>query len=291
MTVTETSNGKWLVASGAIAEIAVGSIHIDPRRFQYKQLPKRNGSTTSLNGVATWNENFSGIVQVWLDPDDQLTYLINGHNRLELAQQTSINTIAVRYVTANTATEARAIGALTNIAESKGNAIDAAQFFKDSGLNLPELQHLGLSLNEKLMRQGFYLAQLQPALYERVVTGNIPVERGAIIGELLPEPEDQLAIAKLLDERSRYTTNDELKELAHLVTSAAKTSVTQQTLFGETETPINLAPERAKITANLQKRFKREVSVLELATKPWAIAILEDAGNHIQIEASKQAVH
>lgn len=82
----------------------------------------------------------AGIIQVWQDPKDKNVYVVNGHNRLELEKKLGIPKRPARFLKAKSAKEARSIGALTNIAEGRGNARDAAKFFRDSGISVRDLE-------------------------------------------------------------------------------------------------------------------------------------------------------
>src|SRR6185312_16720395 len=98
------------------------------RRFQYKLDTDAEGVGTLLKEVTKYDPDLGGIISVWRDPQDGRLYVVNGHHRLELAKRTGQPTVAVRHLVAKDAQAARAIGALQNIAEGRGTAIDAAKF-------------------------------------------------------------------------------------------------------------------------------------------------------------------
>lgn len=113
------------------AEIAA-----DPERFQFKQGVNERGEQlgNSLAGVERWDTNDEGALDVWTDPADGRTYVVNGHNRLARAQELGVPTVPVRELPAATAQEARAMGALSNIQAGQGTVFDAAKFMRDSGI-------------------------------------------------------------------------------------------------------------------------------------------------------------
>ena len=107
-----------------LAEIPPGSIARNPSRFQYKGGTDVEGVGSLLKEQDKYNPDLAGVITVWRDPADGKTYVVNGHHRLELALRTKAPSVAVRYAKANDASEARAIGALQNIAEGRGTAVE-----------------------------------------------------------------------------------------------------------------------------------------------------------------------
>ena len=63
------------------------AIEIDPQRFQFKIKASSQGATGSLAGVSSWSQSAEGVLDVWLDPVNLKTYVVNGHNRLGLAKR------------------------------------------------------------------------------------------------------------------------------------------------------------------------------------------------------------
>lgn len=134
-------------APSGLAEVSPHDLNFDPKRFQYKMVHGgKTGESGSLTDVRKWDENLGGVMQVWRDPKDGKDYVVNGHNRATLARKLGAEKVAVRYLAVDTPHEARAIGALTNIAEGRGNALDAAKFFRDSGITREDLEAKGIPL-------------------------------------------------------------------------------------------------------------------------------------------------
>jgi hypothetical protein len=113
-----------------VARVPIDQLHLDPKRFQYKMNTDASGVTNLLKG-RTWNEDLAGVISVWRDPEDGKTYVVNGHHRFDLAEKTGQPDVAVRMIAADDAEQARAKGAIQNIAEGRGTAMDAAKFFRD----------------------------------------------------------------------------------------------------------------------------------------------------------------
>ena len=141
--------------------LPVDQIEVAPDRFQFKQGTDAEGQQkgNSLSGVGVWNEGMEGNIQVWEDPADGKTYVVNGHNRLAKAKSLGVPSMKVEYLNAGSAEEARALGALNNIAQGGGTLFDAAKFMRDSGIKDPqELESLGVPMKSGLAADGLALA-------------------------------------------------------------------------------------------------------------------------------------
>jgi len=83
------ADGRTVMPSRLMGQptLLVDEIEVDPQRFQFKQGTDAQGQQkgNSLTGVDVWNEDMEGVVQVWTDPMDGKTYVVNGHNRLAKA--------------------------------------------------------------------------------------------------------------------------------------------------------------------------------------------------------------
>lgn len=275
-----------------VVEVNPNDLNFDPKRFQYKLVHGgETGTSGSLTGVRKWDENLGGVMQVWRDPKDGKDYVVNGHNRATLARQLGAESVAVRYLPVDTAKEARAIGALTNIAESKGNSLDAAKFFRDSGITREDLEAKGIPMKEKIATDGLALSKLAPHLFDKVVQGDIPIERATLIGDRIHDHEGQSKLVELIDKetkRGRKINNDVVRELADTVQSAPTHSEMQFSLFGAEESTRNLALEKAEVTAEVRKRLSREKKLFGVVSKSKAAKELEKAGNQIDTDKSRE---
>ena len=99
--------GARQVLPSGIADVKVENLHLDPNRFQYKLVHGASGSSGSLNGVRKWDSNLAGIVQTWRDPKDGKVYVVNGHNRVNLAKQLGVKNMTARFLQVQTPEEAR----------------------------------------------------------------------------------------------------------------------------------------------------------------------------------------
>ena len=166
-----TVQGANRPAGATVRSVPTQDLTLDPRRFQYKLNTSPEGVTDLLKGKR-WNDDLAGVISVWHDPADGKTYVVNGHHRAILAKETGTPEVAVRYLKAPDAASARAIGALQNIAEGRGTPVDAAKFFRDSGLTPKDLEAKGISMGEATAANGVALSRLSPQLFDDAVSGS-----------------------------------------------------------------------------------------------------------------------
>lgn len=281
------------VLRSGVADVPVNELHLDPQRFQYKLVHGKSGASGSLTGVKKFDPELAGIVQVWQDPKDGKTYVINGHNRVNLAKDAGVGDVTVRFIKANSAEEARATGALTNIAEGRGNALDAAKFFRDTGLTQQDLEAKGIPLREKIATDGLALASLNDGLFQRVALGEMPVERAVTIGSKIKDPQLQSDLVNLIEQhekKGKKVTNDVINELADDVASAPTKEEGGGLLglLGFEPSQRSLAIEKADVQADIKRRLSREKKLFGVVSKSTAAKQLEAAGNKIDVEGSKQ---
>ncbi|NEP40019.1 MAG: hypothetical protein F6K35_12555, partial [Okeania sp. SIO2H7] len=167
-------------ASSNVREIPTNFLKVEPKRFQFKILGSltKDGNVGSLSGVKTWDTNLAGILLVWEDPKNSSIYVVNGHNRLAKARELGIKTLTCRFIQAGTAKEARSIGAIANIAEGQGTAIDVAKFLRDTNLSSLDLKAKGIGIRNSLARDGLALSKLSPNLFSKLINGNLAVSQG-----------------------------------------------------------------------------------------------------------------
>lgn len=282
------SSGK----PGSIGELSPDAIAVDPKRFQFKLIGEHTatGEVGSLSGVKRYDPNLAGIIQVWRDPKDGKDYVVNGHNRLALASRANADRVTVRWLDVKNAAEARAVGALTNIAEGRGTALDAAKFFRDTGISRDDLERKGIPMREKVANDGLSIANLDNSLFRQAIDGKLPIERASRIGGSGLETTEQRALVDLLnkqEKRGRRINNDVMSELIDTVKSSANKTETQFTLFGAETTQQNLAIEKASLQASIKRRLSREKKLFGTVGKSQAAKELERGGNQIDVEQSK----
>lgn len=257
-----------------IFNIPIEDLAVDPARFQYKIVQfDKHGSTNSLKGVKRWDPNLAGSLLVWEDRDQ--IFIINGHNRYSKALGLGVKTLPCQFIKAKTARSARSIGALKNISEGAGTAIDAAKFFRDSKLDRDQVSRKGLLPDNKLVRDGLTLSQLNDTLFDRLIYDRLSIKDGLIIGSKLPIAR-QNEIIPVLD---NGTTGNDLAEYCELLLLTTEQTVTQTGLFGLSNGFCSDLVDKAKLIAWTKARLSKEKRIFSTVAKN--AAELETAGNKI----------
>ncbi|MFW6175232.1 MAG: JAB domain-containing protein, partial [Acidobacteriota bacterium] len=232
-------------------------IDLDPERFQYKT-EGRQAAGRALSGVEDWDYTKAGVMAVWWDPEAQRWFVVNGHNRMGLANRVldEDEPVNVMELHVETPRQARALGAMINISEGRGTAVDAAKFFRDGDIDAEKVAELNIPMTENKVQKGLALSQLHPAIFDDVVAKRVKVNRAVIIGESGLGPEAQLAIHR--SEDINELNQGELEELIRMARGAGTREVSQETLFGlETFRESNLL-ERVKISRRVKRELARD---------------------------------
>lgn len=282
------AKSKTKYEPGYVGDIPIDKISADPKRFQYKIVGAhtKTGEVGSLSGVTNYDPNLAGIVQTWKDPADGKLYIINGHNRLALAQRAGAEKITTRIIDAPDAATARGIGALTNIAEGRGTALDAAKFFRDSGLTTEDIKKKGIPLREKIATDGLGIAALEPSLFNKVIDGELSESRAALLGKTGLTGAQQIDLYKLSETKKGKLTDDAFQELAESVKASQSSQATLFDLFGASTVEKSNALERASLTASIKQQMSRDKKLFGLVSKTKVAKDLERAGNTIDTENS-----
>lgn len=279
---------------GTLAQISPNSIKADPVRFQFKRdTGGAAGVGDKLKSVDTYNPDLGGILNVWHDPADGQTYVVNGHHRLDLAQRANAPSVDVRYIDAANAPEARAKGALINIAEDQGTPLDAAKLFRDTGISPADLKSRGISLSGKTARAGLGLSKLDQGIFDQVVSGDIPEANASIIGEMLPDRfADQRAVINAIDKaaaRGKAMTPAQIQESIRVgMRPENQITETQDTLFGTESETRSLFAETGEISDYVRKQLSQEKRLFGSVSSSGAAERLGGAGNVINAEENSR---
>jgi hypothetical protein len=238
--------------------------------------------------VQNYDPNLAGIVQTWKDPADGKLYIINGHNRLALAQRAGAEKVTTRIIDAPDAATARGIGALTNIAEGRGTALDAAKFFRDSGLTTEDIKKKGIPVREKIATDGLGIAALEPQLFNKVIDGELSESRAALLGKTGLTGAQQVDLYKLSETKTKKgkLTDDAFQELADSVKASQSSQGTLFDLFGASTVEKSNALERASLASSIKQQMSRDKKLFGLVSKTKVAQDLARAGNQIDKEGS-----
>lgn len=271
-----------------VKEVELQKLNLDPKRFQYKVVHGKNGETGSLSGVKYWNPYLSGITLVWHDSELELDFIVNGHNRYSLALKLGVKSILCRYIDAPNPKEARLTGALTNIAEGQGTAIDTAKFFNDSSYGVKQLEQFGINPKLRIVRDGLALSNLHKSLFDKVIGGQLPIERGVILGAL--DMRGQLEVTRLITQQEAKKiklTNDLISEIIANVTNANDNQGTLFDLFGGNQDNQAIALARLNLIANVRKELAKNKKLYASVANEDNAARLEFIGNRINTNVNK----
>jgi diguanylate cyclase (GGDEF)-like protein len=275
---------------GSVYDAPLHDLDIEPERFQFKGNTNEHGVTKALEGVK-FNPDLAGVVTVWRDPADNRLKVINGHHRVDLARRSGVDKMAVREIDAPDAATARARGALINMAEDKGTPVDVAKFIRDTGLTIEDIRNEGVNPKGQLAKKGLALSKLHPTLFQQVATGQFPMERGVVIGESGLEPEQQLALKQMLDQREtsgKRMSNETLAEMIRFVRDAGTADISQDSLFGTEQLTHSLAPEKAELSAWVKDKLGKDRRLFNFIAKSERASRIESAGvGNIETERAK----
>lgn len=271
---------------GTIAQLDPKTVSADPVRFQFKRNVGQKGVSDKLKNVSDYNPELGGQLSVWHDPADGRTYVVNGHHRLELAQRSGAPKVDVRYIDAENAQEARAKGALINIAEDQGTPLDAAKLFRDSGITPDDLKARGIALNGRIARTGLGLSNLDQGIFDQVVSGEMPEDTASIIGEMLPHQfSDQRAVVDAIDKAQKSGKKMSPAQVSESIRVGLRpgnqVTETQDTLFGSVSQTRNLFAEIGDLSDYVKKQLSQEKRLFGTVSSQASAERLGGHGNVI----------
>lgn len=281
-----------------VATIETGSVVAAPKVFQYKaEGQTATGRSGSLAEENVYDPRYGGVISVWRDTQGELgapgqIYVVNGHNRLELANRSGFPVINVQFIDAPTAADARMTGALQNIKDDKGTAIDAAKIFRDTGMSVEDLRLQNVNLNGKLASEGVALSRLPQWLFDKTATGDLPTSKAVALGSA--EGIDDAIISDVAKQAIAGKWSAEKIVQAMQEAKFASTSA-----GGGDAGPVLPGFEEMFKTTNVvalidirtaaYKQLSVEMRALAAASQAKNTSYLEAAGNAINVEGSQAA--
>jgi hypothetical protein len=275
----------------------VDQLQTDPQRFQYKLGVTKEGVRPEDVIQGEWNPNRAGVLLVWRDPANGQVYVVNGHHRLQAAKARGVKDLLVRFIDAPTAEQARLEGAFTNIAENRGNAIDAAKILKQTGMSPEQLRDAGVNFGTDVGRQGTALANLSEPTLTAVATGEMSLARGVAIGKAGLTPAQESAVLKVVGKLESGKKSKRLGEaVVHEIALEAKHSPdidvkegTQGAFeeFLKDGAKLNLLAEKARLRASVRDRLAKDRKLFGFVTRGSRATELGRAGEtKIDVEAA-----
>ena len=288
------------VTETEIQRIPIKNIKTAPQYFQVKRSgrSKLEGVSGSLEKSKKFEPVLGGVITVWRDrnalvrPEVDAIYVIDGHNRLDLAKRSGETDIDVRFINVDTIEEARAIAALQNIANTqslKGSieAIDVADFIREEGFTIDELAQRGLNLQNKVLTQSLSLARLPDFLYKKVRDGSLSLEKGLAYGSVEGLAEEiVLDLYKISHKSWSLVRIQQAMQMAKQAEVAIEEGVIPglNAYFKQSDIKNLLA-----VRAEIAKQLKLKTKVLKVASSETQASILENVeGTTINIKNTQR---
>ena len=265
-------------------------LEADAGLMQYKGGGDLSGVTDRLAGVTEWNPILSGKAVVWEGLDGR-KIIVDGHQRLGLAKRLSENNpniyldaTLLREADGVTPQQARVWGALKNIAEGSGEAVDAARVLRDApeGFQLPP--------RSPLVRTAKGLAGLSNEAFGAVLNDVISPEMAAQIGRILPDqPEFHMAMVSLLREAGVTTAGQADSVIRQAAADGfGQADAKQLGMFGELDNQQSLYGPSARILEAAKRQLRSEKRSFKVLTED--AGRIEAAGNKLDRTANKAKV-
>jgi len=275
--------------------VPVGSLKTDAKRFQYKVKDiDADGVTQELKSVGKWNPELAGALLVWRDPENGIDYVVNGHHRHDLANRLRADSLNVRYIDAKDALEARARGALANIAEGRGSSIDAAKYLRDTGHDVAHLKNAGISLSGKVAFEATILKNLADKPFQMVTQGTLEESKAIAVAKHLKDHDLQNALFKKLEDREedgKEWNTREIETAAKKMGNAGKYVEKGQDLFGMFEDEHSTFDQEVELEAHVARFLGQEARDFRAISSQKRADRVSDAGNTLAVDENlKRAI-
>jgi hypothetical protein len=268
------------------------ALNVDPERFQYKTVGiGKGGVSDELKGTSKWNPELGGTLLVWRDPANGKDYVINGHHRHELASRVGTDKVNVRYIDAGSAKEARARGALANIAEGRGTATDAAKYLRDSGQDIGHFKNAGISMSGKVAADASHLKDLGDTAFTKLAKGEITEPTAVAVAKHLKDPKLQDMLFKKLDRRAedgKDWSQREVETAAKMMAQAGKVTEKGSDLFGDFEDEKSTFDQEVELRSHVNRALSQAVNDYTAVSNTGRAERVKDAGNQLAIDENQK---
>ena len=258
-------------------DFPIARIQVDPSRFQYKQgYNVEDGAGLSLTGAKLYDPGLAGRLTLYHVIETDTYYVVNGHQRLALAKRHGVTEADVQILesTDYSESEARAYGAVINVAEGRGTAMDAAIFMRETGTGPEELSNRGVDLADMVASNASALYNLSEPLFRAVRMMTLAEHTAIVIGRELPDdPDGQAKILASVREirgidpngvnianfhKDMMLADSKLVELIRLAKGAGVVEQTQVDLFGTHAIKTNLMIEQAEVLSFVRDCLRKD---------------------------------
>jgi hypothetical protein len=248
---------------------------VDPKRFQFRvSVVNLTGTDGRLRDCCKWNPALAGCLLVWADAGR--LHLVDGHHRHRLAVANGVESVAVLLIDARDATQARTIGALSNLANGTATAPDVAKLLRDSGMSVAEVAQQGISARSKVLKDAAALVPLAHGLFAKVCTGELDLEMGLALAAAGPHAI-QRDLAKEAQRRgwdaAQVREAAGLAQLATVTTSTASGCLPGlEALLAAENTDLG---ELLAVRAAIRRALSSEVLALGIVSRKRSAMALE----------------
>ena len=288
--VPAVERGNVMPSYSQVRETPVDDVGTDPVRFQFKAAGiGKTGTTGSLKSAASYDPLFGKIVSVWRDPQTNQLFVVNGHNRLDLARRSGTKSILTWEIDAATAEEARAIGAMENIAEGQGTPWDAAKIMRDMGINAEEMVRRNIDVTKGVAEKGVALSRLPQDVFEQGVTGKLTLDKAVALGS------EKLDDAVVRDVAAAATKNGWSAEKILQAMQEAKFAQTSGPSGGgvlpgfESMFTTSNFGTMLDVRTEAFKALREEMTALTSLAMAGRKGVIESAGNVVNVAGSQAA--
>lgn len=271
---------------GVRYELPASAIEADPQRFQYRKGTDTAGVSAERQLEGQYDPAQGGMVAVWKDPENGKTYVVNGHHRLDLAKRAGAR-VGVVYLDAPDAPSARAAGAVINLREGNSSMSDAVSFMRDSGMPPDRLRDFGISPRSTIGRDAPAIASLADPVRTRWENGEISDDQAAAIGSAKLAPEQQQAVAQLLERQTKAGKEVSGPVLRNVIAQVQRAGSTETTgtgaqgnifdMLGDQRFESN-ALHRAELTDWVRGQMSRDRRLFGYVSKGDRAGRLGEAG-------------
>ena len=173
--------------------------------------------------------------------------------------------------------QAMVYGMAANLRNNTGTAIDAAKILRSKyGQKIIEKLRNSLPVQTKLVKEAEGLAKLDPIAFDLALNGKVNQTLASRVGMLIDDKSVHVSILTALKNK-KFDSVVEMDIFLRSINRLPKTTLKQQTLFGEEELSSLLMFERSKLISYAVKNIKSESQAFSTIVKKGDI--LSAAGN------------